>query len=163
MGNSISKTLPDRRIRKNTSWIFSELSRGDYSNIDLFDTEDVFNILSRLKVNADFIALLFNIFRITRNEELKSKVSIGILYHSIGSRSVFLYSTKLSSVLDYVSRINSDDLDDLLAWKIKISWVTSQQQKNKIRAIIEFWRKQKFLAVKVVSAIDKQLTSPAND
>lgn len=163
MQASISKTLPDRRIRKNTSWIFSDLSKGDYSNIDLFDTEDIFNVLSRLKVNTDFITLLIGIFWVTKNDELKNSVAMGILYHSIGTESVIFYSTKIPTVLDYMCTISPEKLEELLIWKHKISWVTSQRQVSKIQEVIEFWRKNKFLTMKVTSAVDKQLTSPANN
>lgn len=163
MPTTVPNTFSERKTRKDISWVFNELSKGHYSNIDLLNTQDVFDVLSRLKVNTDCIALLIGIFWATRNDELKSDIAIGILYYSIGTEFFIFYSTKIPTVLDYLCTVNPEKLEELLIWKHKISWVTSQCQINKVHDVIEFWRKQKFLSVKVVSAVDSQLATAAND
>ena len=163
MPTTVPNTFSERMTRKGISWLLDELSKGHYSNIDHFNTQDVFAVLSRLKVNTDFIALLIGIFWATSNDELKSHVAIAILYHSIGTEFFIFYSTKIPTVLDYLCTVNAEKLEELLIWKHKISWVTSQCHINKVQDVIEFWRKQKFLSVKVVRAVDSQLTTAAND
>ena len=163
MNHRISKTLSERRIRKDISWIFSELSKGNYSNIDSFDIEDVFNILERVKINNDSISMLIGIFWTASNPKLKSSIAISILYYSIGNNSVILDSTKLSAIFEYMSTINPEELDELLVWKIRVSWVTSQSQRNRVRDFIQLWKKNRYLEVRVSQLLDKRLFQAAND